>query len=235
MSALAEADYKVDPADVRTDWQVRQLTPGAFVVDNLLGDVERAAVLAFLDEGGWKFGWKSASKTDVYSFWHRHFAGYRRATGGPSSKYPCADELQRVAPFLFELWLKLTPSVFDGHTLFRCYANATSYGSDGTIHTDTKDVKGYTSVYYPHAEWQPNWAGETVLFNDEKSDIVASVYPRPNRLLVFRGDIPHVARGVSRICPVLRVTLMWKTQYDDPSKQEGVHEAEGLHKLPQGI
>jgi SM-20-related protein len=28
---------------------------------------------------------------------------------------------------------------------------------------------------------------------------------------VFKGNIPHLARGVSRTCPVLRITLMFKT------------------------
>jgi SM-20-related protein len=30
--------------------------------------------------------------------------------------------------------------------------------------------------------------------------------------VVFPGLIPHVARGVSRTCPMLRITLMFKTR-----------------------
>ena len=100
---------------------------------------------------------------------------------------------------------------FRATRLIRCYANGTTYGSDGTIHIDSKSDRGFTSVYYSHPAWYPRWAGETVIFNDDKSDIVASVYPKPNRLVVFAGNAPHVARGVSRTCPVLRVTLMFKT------------------------
>jgi SM-20-related protein len=66
-------------------------------------------------------------------------------------------------------------------------------------------------VYYPHHSWHPDWGGDTVIFNQEKTDIIGCVYPRSNRMLIFDGTIPHVARGVSRICPVLRVTLMFKT------------------------
>jgi SM-20-related protein len=43
------------------------------------------------------------------------------------------------------------------------------------------------------------------------TDIVSAVYPKPNRFVVFSGNIPHVARGVSRTCPKLRITLMYKT------------------------
>ena len=52
-------------------------------------------------------------------------------------------------------------------------------------------------------------------FNQEETDILASIYPKPNRLLIFSGIVPHVARGVSRICPVLRITLMFKTELRD--------------------
>jgi SM-20-related protein len=57
--------------------------------------------------------------------------------------------------------------------------------------------------------------GETVFFNQEETDIIASIYPKPNRLVMFQGTIPHTARGVSRICPVLRITLMFKTELRD--------------------
>jgi SM-20-related protein len=200
---------------------VRTIAPGAFIVDDLLSEAERALVDKFLREDGWKFGWKSHGRTDVYSFWHKHFAGHKKLGGKKTEKYPCEDELQRTTPFLYDLWTSLKPSVFIGHTLYRCYANAQSYGSDGTIHTDSRAPNSYTAVYYPHAAWEPNWAGETVLFNDTRDDIVASVYPRPNRLLVFLGNIPHAARGVSRTCPVLRVTLMFKTQVDDADTGPG--------------
>jgi SM-20-related protein len=50
-----------------------------------------------------------------------------------------------------------------------------------------------------------------VFFTQDGSDILASIYPKPNRLIVFPGAIPHVARGISRTCPKLRITLMFKT------------------------
>jgi len=96
--------------------------------------------------------------------------------------------------------------------LTRCYANGAPHGSEGSIHTDSVSDQSRTVIYYPHTKWHPNWGGETLFFNKEQTDVVACVYPRPNRLLVFSGTIPHVARSVSRVCPVLRVTLMFKTE-----------------------
>jgi len=105
----------------------------------------------------------------------------------------------------------LSAGLLRGHRLIRCYANGHTYGCDGAGHTDAKEPHNYTSVYYPHKFWRPDWAGETVFFNPDKTDIIGCVYPKPNRMVVFDGRIPHVARGVSRICPALRVTLMFKT------------------------
>jgi len=182
------------------------------IMDDVLPTRQCATLHDFLHEAAWRFGWKSASKTDQFSFWHAHFAGHRKAK--KEKEYPCADELATTAPLVFEMWEHLHDTVFAGHTLVRCYANAHSYGTDGTIHTDSKKADSHTAVYYPHDEWLPNWAGETVIFNDDRSDIIAAVYPRPNRMAIFRGNSPHVARGVSRTCPVLRITLMFKTRLE---------------------
>ena len=179
------------------------------VQDDLLAEEQRAAVDNYLHGDGWKFGWRSKGKADVYSFWHRHFAGYQKA-GGDHLAYDCEAELQRF-PIVYETWRLLAGSLPEGHRLIRCYANGIPYGSDGTVHTDTALMNTYTTVYYPHASWSPDWGGETMFFDRARSDVISCVYPKPNRLVIFDGRIPHVARGVSRICPVLRVTLMFKT------------------------
>jgi SM-20-related protein len=188
-------------------------------VDNLLQDDQRKLINNFLHGPGWKFGWKSRANTDVYSFWHKHFAGAIQPDHLSSERaeepYDCADELQRKAPLLHTFWQGLEKTALKGHTLVRCYANGHTYGSDGSLHTDSVSPRSFTSIYYPHERWSPNWGGETVFFNQEETDIVASIYPKPNRLLIFQGTIPHVARGVSRTCPVLRITLMFKTETKD--------------------
>jgi SM-20-related protein len=186
------------------------------VYDDILPDEHRQAVNKFLhqngsDTAGWKFGWKSSDKTDNFAFWHRHFGGYRAGDGEP---YDCEQELTPF-PLILALWRHLAGTLLQGHRLIRCYANGQTYGSDGTVHTDSKLRGTYTCVYYPHQTWHPDWGGETIFFNQDKTDIAACVYPRPNRMLIFDGTIPHVARGVSRICPVLRVTLMFKTDIRD--------------------
>jgi SM-20-related protein len=182
-----------------------------------LPDEQRRGVNNFLRRSGsaenWAFGWKSREKDDVFSFWHRHFAGYRSGEGEDDA-YDCEPELVRF-PIIHAFWKYLSVDALQGHRLVRCYANGHTYGSDGTVHTDTRSPNSYTSVFYPHERWNPDWGGETVFLNKAKDDAVAFVYPKPNRMVMFDGRIPHVARGVSRTCPMLRVTLMFKTDIPD--------------------
>jgi SM-20-related protein len=190
--------------------------PGVCIINNLLNREDHERVFNFLRQPGWVFGWKSDPKNDQYSFWHKHFAGNfypdHYARGGQERSYSCSEELQRNALLLFEIWDFIQKTILAGHRLVRCYANCIPYGSEGSVHTDSTSNQGFTSIFYPHNKWNPNWGGETIFFNSERSDIVAAVYPMPNRLVIFNGTIPHVARGVSRICPVQRITLMFKSE-----------------------
>ena len=185
-------------------------------IDNFLGEERRELVYGFLSGDGWKFGWKSNAKKDPYSFWHRHFAGNTRpdnyAEGGRERQYDCAAELSRAVPLLHRFWLDLERQVIPGHTVTRCYANGQPFGSEGSIHTDSTSSHSLTVIYYPNPQWHPNWGGETLFFNPDQTDIVSAIYPKPDRLVLFSGTIPHIARGVSRVCPALRITLMFKAE-----------------------
>jgi SM-20-related protein len=180
--------------------------------DNLLDPEGHQRIFKLLSEPGWQFGWKSQSSKDIYSFWHKHFAGpirsrHREQMPGKD----CAPELRESAPLIYSLWQGLQATLLQNHRLVRCYANAFSFGCEGTLHTDSRAPDNYTNIYYPNEEWHPDWGGETVFFNKDQTDIIGAVYPKPNRLLMFNGNIPHVARGVTRSCAGMRITLMFKT------------------------
>ena len=189
---------------------------GHLTIEDVFDHETHLEVFSYLTLPTWAFGWKSNAKSDQYCFWHKHFAGNTRPDHldpeGIGKQFPCDKDLQKSAPLIFDLWRRLSAGPLCGNALMRCYANGFTYGSDGTLHRDSTTDRSVTAVYFSNIDWSPNWGGETVLFNDTKTDIVASIYPRPNRLLVFSGSIPHVARGVSRSCPVMRITLMFKME-----------------------
>jgi SM-20-related protein len=185
--------------------------PKVQVFDNLLARPEHAAVWNFLNEPGWAYGGFSADGPDADRYFYKHFAGYR--TDGREDRNAAAieGELASTAPMLANMWTALKAGPLKGQGLSRCYANAMAGGVEGGLHLDSNIETHLTSIYYPHPEWTPDFAGETLLFNDTADEIIAAIYPRPNRLAVFAGTIPHVARPMSRRQTDLRVTLMFKT------------------------
>jgi SM-20-related protein len=181
------------------------------IIEDVLQADEQSPLNAFLREGGWSYGAYSSEEPGASRYWYKHFAGYFKDGREPRTAEGIEHELERSAPRVCALWRRLKSSVLAGHALTRCYANAYPAGSEGGLHTDSNEPDHFTAIYYPHLKWSPNWAGETVFFNADGTDIIASAYPKPNRLVVFSGRIPHVARAASRTCPELRVTLMFKT------------------------
>jgi SM-20-related protein len=179
------------------------------VRDNFLAEDEQRAVWEFLKGPGWAFG--AYSDQEGSRYFYKHFAGYRLDPSSEGKAAAFEDELREGYPLLAAVWDRLKAGPLQGHALARCYANGMPSGVDGALHLDSNIDSHLTTIYYPHLEWHPNFGGETVFFDKAGADIVAAVYPRPNRLTIFSGTIPHVARPVSRRGPDLRITLMFKT------------------------
>lgn len=103
----------------------------------------------------------------------------------------------------------------NNYRVYHMMVNANSFGDCTTIHSDIPadkpDAKGYyTILYYANSQWDPNWAGETVFFNDERDDIIKSVHPRPGRIAIFDSRIPHCSRPPSRSSTMVRFTIASK-------------------------
>ena len=193
----------------RADQPATSAKPQIFAMDNLLPDHKRQEVFDYLMSPGWGYGAYSDEAPGASRYWFKHFAGF--VGNGEDRDIQSIENELASFPIIAEVWRLLKANPLKGHTLMRCYANGYPAGAEGGVHLDSLEQNHFTAIYYSHSAWDPNYGGETVFFNSDRSDIVASVYPRPNRLVIFRGDVPHVARGVSRRCPELRVTLMFKT------------------------
>jgi SM-20-related protein len=181
------------------------------IYDDFLSRERHQEINEFLSGPGWAFGAFSDPAPGACRYWFKHFAGIVKDGREKSDPVEFEQQLARNAPPVARMWNGLRTGALSGHVLSRCYANGYPSGAEGGLHMDSNIPEHFTSIYYPHPAWHPNFAGETLFFNKEGSDIIAAVYPKPNRLVVFPGVIPHVARGVSRTCPQLRITLMFKT------------------------
>lgn len=166
------------------------------------------------------FGWKSNRTSYDQGHWNNLVSGEKYETDDPF--YDISnDEDFYLKPFWETIQTKL------GHRrLRRVYFNGYTYGTDGYFHKDSrtldtsKFVKNSvpiqeTILCYCNEKWNPDWAGETVFMStNDETTMIASVLPKINRVVVFNGEINHVARPVSRAFNGLRTILAFKTIRD---------------------
>ena len=124
-------------------------------------------------------------------------------------------DINEVPAFL-KLWKIIDETICQGkYEPYHTLVNANNFGDCPMVHTDLPTDKSkdcYTIIYYAHNNWHHDWAGETVIMNDAKNDIIESVYPRPGRITVFDSAMPHVARTPTRICTQLRLTVAFRVK-----------------------
>ena len=172
------------------------------VKDNAIDKSILDAVRYYLAKGNWTYGWAS-NKNMPYGHWNLNIT--HTTPNNPT------DVSVKLPPVVMELWKQVNQQFFNGEaTLTRCYANKQTFGTEGYIHTDTERDEDLTCVVYIDEEWDINWGGETIFYKKDYSDAIKLVSPKYGRTAVFKGNIPHRASSVSRICPVERTTLMFK-------------------------
>ena len=142
----------------------------------------------------YRFGQKSNAE-DQFGFWIANIP----------------DELIYADNPIGALWRTVDGQITHGRfAIERMYVNAYTYGDCPTIHVDNDQPGGFTVLYYANEEWNAKWSGETVFYTPTCDEIVQAVLPRPGRIVVFDGRVPHVAREPNRISPVVRYTIAIK-------------------------
>lgn len=166
------------------------------VHDGLISDNLVKALFESIHQPVYKFGQKSNAGDD-FGFWIANID----------------DQTRNTVPALRTLWETVERAITQGSCdMERMYVNAYGYGDCPTVHLDNSQEGYFTVLYYANYEWNFNWAGETVFYNEVKDEIIRAVYPKPGRIVVFDSRIPHVAREPNRICPVVRYTIAMKLQ-----------------------
>jgi hypothetical protein len=149
----------------------------------------------------WTHGWESNKSMAMgFAHWNHDLANAGRHNG-----LDIADCINGVVR---NVWDFIQSTYLPDYILIRCYANAHTYGVEGYPHTDSMRDQDKTVVVYMNKDWRREWGGETLIYDGDKVEL-ASV-PAFNRGLIFEGKKWHCARGVTRICPDLRRTIMFK-------------------------
>lgn len=119
------------------------------------------------------------------------------------------DNLQCVT----QCWDLIKASFPHPVRVYECMLSANTFGTEGSLHHDIPYAparsRHHTVLVYCNAQWQLEWGGETLVF-DEQGEVSAAVMPRPGRVMKIAGDPLHVGRSVSRTCPTDRRVLVFK-------------------------
>ena len=150
----------------------------------------------------WHYGWAS-NKSMGYPHWNKDFTGE-----GREGIINSLDVSNRLPEPISSAWNHICAQYLHEIKLLRCYVNAHTYGVEGYPHTDSSRPDDRTMVLYLNKEWRREWGGETMIYAGQ--DIVHAEIPKFNHGIIFPGNQFHVAKGVTRICPALRITLMFK-------------------------
>jgi hypothetical protein len=158
------------------------------VIENAFSQDDYNALKDIVENGGWRWGMRSRDYT--LTFMCMELMGNEFVS----------DYLKR----------KIEALVGKEMDLVRCYANAQTFGQDGTLHEDADDSNRYTFVTYIVPDNIPI---------DEKKDhfrvrvpgkpILQHIPVNPNQGVFFPGALQHTGLSTSRFQKYLRISVVW--------------------------
>ena len=194
--------------------------------DNFIDEELNTDIQVFFENVEWKYGEKSIKSMmkEALPHWSKYFYMDETRNGVP------IDDVIFEEKYIRQLYEKIKIDVKESNVnmeckLLRCYANGHTYGNDANIHYDDFRENTITYIFYPIKTWNVDWGGETIFWDRTDREIIESVIPKSNRLLIFPSKLWHGARPMSRYCSSLRITLMFKFILTNINEKTNDHNA----------
>lgn len=178
------------------------------VVDDFFSEAALRELEYFWRAPIWKYDWKTSGTE--YNFWGTRLMGIGQAEALENCEHQFTQS--KMHAFLGRIWYAIRDQHLPGHELIRCAGAAYNQGADGFIHTDN-EAEGYTSILvYVHPVWEPHWGGEIGYYTQDRSDLLTLIAPKPGRLLIAPGFIPHRPFAPGRNVESLRACLNYRSR-----------------------
>lgn len=161
----------------------------------------------------WEFARKDLIE-DIY--WTVHIYGQIYEFAKNENNWNKFKKIQILWNSFFD---KFNVSIKD---LESCYLNGLTYGVEAFPHEDSLSTGSTTVILYLCENWNLYWGGQTVFFDQEfvannpshdmfyNADVIKSVLPKYNRMVLFDSHIMHAVTPLSKSFKGLRKTLMFK-------------------------
>jgi hypothetical protein len=71
------------------------------------------------------------------------------------------------------------------------YAATMRYGDFTQLHLDIDCHDCISFFYYANIHWDALWGGETLFYDDDETEVIHAVTPKPGRLVMFNASLVH--------------------------------------------
>ena len=164
------------------------------VQDNFLSDEEMQNCLNIIESNTWRWGHSSSGKLSDTPFWSMELVDNEYFS-------------KVITPIIEKQFSKK-------FKILRLYANAHTYGQDGSYHTDSDKPNDYTFCLYFSNITKENieTAGGHLFF--KLPDIKYKICYEPifNRGIFFPSNYIHKASSFTRYIMDLRICVAWKLE-----------------------
>ena len=90
----------------------------------------------------------------------------------------------------------------------RIISNLYNHGDSSWLHIDNENPSAWTAIIYLNDFWDLNWGGETVIV--ENNEILKCFAPTPGKFILFKSNLLHGPRPVSREAPYSRLGVTFQ-------------------------
>lgn len=122
---------------------------------------------------------------------------------------------------IFKIMMNSISNILNPNLLTQCLptlkmqTNLSNLSTVDCIHQDLYEpLEGYTILYYANKEWDVDYGGETLFYNELTQEIICAVKPSPGRFVIFDSKLFHSARPPQKNCSHNRYTIAIKFRTD---------------------
>jgi len=161
------------------------------IFDNIFTHHERSLFYDFYRKSSYKIGWEDDSVIENQHLKYMH-----------SQVNEAGLESLGFMPGIMRN--SFTGPLTQSHSISRVVTNLSFSNNTYYNHTHEEDK---VLLYYGNMSWKTEWAGETLFFNEDGSEIVYATPYVPGRVIMFDGQIPHTIRPQAASAPHFRFTM----------------------------
>ncbi len=160
------------------------------VFDNLFDLGTRLTAYEYMRNSLYRIGWKDSETEENVKYQYLH-SGYSQ------------EDLNNL-PLYHKIMESPAAKLVEGLTLKKSVVNLSVPSDVNFIHAHPEKK---VILYYANIDWRDGWHGETLFYNEERTEVEYANPYTPGRLIVFDGNFPHTIRPQSHIASNYRFTF----------------------------